>query len=346
MSNVKLQTSNCKPQGSNGVKQPCTRIVTHEDLDGVVSAAIVSLATEIKQFWFTGPMSIQNGETPTTETDIVCDLPCPIRFGMWFDHHVGNLADVELRGLDPEKIPGKFSPDPSCSRVVLEYYRGRVDFPPFIEKTVARTDRVDSFDYQTMEEWREPLPEKLLADSIRAAFRAPRAMHGYLEKVVLLLRQDSMEKALSDPEVSNLVKTFGDMERRSLELVEQDAFFHPDDASREVVIVDLTRHNRKPDFIRNTAFIRYPGALAVLLVQNRFLRGRKTNDLTFSMSLSFLMNAREHRRDIGEIMRSLNMGDGHPGAGGGMLSCGSKDEMIKIKAATLSSIIRMWQEMA
>jgi len=325
---------------------PYTRIVTHEDLDGVVSAAVVSLATGIRQFFFTGPEAIQSGRTPTAETDIICDLPCPIRFGMWFDHHTGNLADVELRGLDPEKIPGKFSPNPSCARVVLEYFRGSTDFPPFMERTVDRTDRVDSFDYKTMEEWQEPLPEKLLADSIRAAYRNPRSMHRYLEKAVLLLQQGPMEDALSDPEVSDLVTAFGDMERRSLQLVDQDAFFHPDDANREVVIVDLTRHNRKPDFIRNTAFIRYPGALAVLLVQCRFLRGRKTNDLAFSMSLSFLMNTREHHRDIGEIMRSLNMGDGHPGAGGGRLFCRSKDEMIKIRGATLASILRMWKEMA
>ena len=113
-----------------------------------------------------------------------------------------------------------------------------------------------------MEEWLEPLPEKLLADSIRAAYRAPRAMHGYFEKVILLLQEGPMEDALSDPEVAGLVKAFSDMERRSLDLVDQDASFYPDDADHEVVIVDLTRHNRKPDFIRNTAFIRYPEALA------------------------------------------------------------------------------------
>ena len=63
------------------------------------------------------------------------------------------------------------------------------------------------------------------------------------------------------------------------------------------------------------------------------------------MSLSFLMNRREHRKDIGEIMRQLNIGDGHAGAGAGRISSRSKDEMVKVKKETMDEIIRMWKEM-
>lgn len=320
------------------------RIVTHDDLDGLVSAAIVSLGTGVGRFYFTGPVTIYEGRASTTEEDIVCDLPCPVRFGMWFDHHSGNLADLELRGLDVERIPGKFSPAPSCARVVYEYYRERVQFPPFMEDTVARTDRVDSFDYTTMEQWREPLPERFLADSIIAASREGRNYHLYLKKLVSLFREGSMEEAVSDPDVEAAVRSFRDLEERSLKLIEQDTSFHGDDPDHEIAIVDLTRHNRKPDILRNLAFIRHPESLAVLLIQNVFKGGRKTNDLIFSMSLSFLMNAREHDKDIGEIMRSMNLGDGHPGAGSGRLSCASKDEMLKAKDATVSEILRIWRE--
>lgn len=321
-----------------------TRIVTHDDLDGVVSAAIVSVATGIERCYFTGPVTIFEGRASTTEEDIVCDLPCPVRFGMWFDHHSGNLADIELRGLEVKEIPGNFSPAPSCARVVYEYYRDKVQFPSFIEDTVARTDRVDSFDYRTMEQWREPLPERFLADSIIAVSRDGKNYHRYLKKLVSLLREGSMEEALADVDVKAAMESFRDLEERSLKLIEQDTRFHDDDTEHEIAIIDLTRHNRKPGILRNLAFILHPEALAVLLIQNQYKGGRKTNDLTFSMSLSFLMNTREHNKDVGEIMRAMNLGDGHPGAGSGRLPCSSKNEMLKARDHTVGSILKMWKE--
>ena len=322
------------------------RIVTHDDLDGVVSAAIVSFATGIDRFFFAGPVAIQNGRIPTSESDIICDLPCPMRVGMWFDHHPGNLEDIRLREIDPETVPGRFEAAPSCARVVYEFFKEETDFPEFMADTVSGTDRVDSFDYRTMEEWKEPTVERKLSDSLFAAYSDQRSFHTYLGKMVRLLRDHSMPEVLTDPEVLEKVQAYARMEEKSLVLIDQDASFHEMDTEREVAVIDLTRHNRKPEIIRNAAFIRYPEALAVLMVGNQFRGGKKTTDLSFSMSLSFLMNTREHEKDIGEIMRELNIGDGHPGAAGGRIDCRSKDEMLKVKEQTVNRIIQLWREMA
>jgi oligoribonuclease NrnB/cAMP/cGMP phosphodiesterase (DHH superfamily) len=322
-----------------------TRIVTHDDLDGVVSAALVSLALSIDRVFFAGPVNIQGGRTPTTESDVVCDLPCPVRVGMWFDHHPGNLEDLRLREIDPSSIPGKFAAEPSCARVVYEYFKGEARFPEFMADTVKGTDRVDSFDYRTMDEWREPTPERKLADAMFAASTDRRGYYPFMEKVLRLLRTGSMEEALADPEVAGMVQQYQLSEEKSLVLFEQDSCFHPDDPEQEVAIVDLTRHNRRPEVNRSAAFILHPEARAVLLVGNAFSGGKKTNNLSFSMSLSFLMNRVEHEKDIGEIMRELNIGDGHPGAAGGRIDCRSKDEMLKTKQQTIDAIIRLWKEM-
>jgi oligoribonuclease NrnB/cAMP/cGMP phosphodiesterase (DHH superfamily) len=321
------------------------RILTHDDLDGVVSAAVVSLATGIDKFFFTGPVSIQQGRIPTSESDIACDLPCPIRVGMWFDHHPGNLEDLRLREVDPETVAGRFEVQPSCARVVYEYYKEEIDFPVFMADTVTRTDRVDSFDYSTMAQWREPTVERKLADALFAAHSDQRSYHTFLAKMVRLLRDHSMADALEDAEVLEKVDAYSRMEEKSLILIDQDASFHELDTEQEVVVIDLTRHNRRPEIIRNAGFIRYPEALAVLMVGNQFKGGKKTTDLTLSMSLSFLMNTREHEKDIGEIMRELNVGDGHPGAAGGRIDCRGKDEMVKVKAQTVERIIQIWKEM-
>ncbi len=322
-----------------------SRIVTHDDLDGIVSAAVVSIATGIDKFYFTGPVSIQQGRIPTSESDIVCDLPCPIRVGMWFDHHPGNLEDLRLREIDPETVSGRFDVQPSCARVVYEYFKEEADFPEFMADTISGADRVDSFDYLTMEEWREPTLERKLADALFAAHSDQRTFHTFLGKMVRLLRDHSMEEVLADHEVLEKVDAYARMEEKSLALIDQDTSFHEMDTEREVVVIDLTRHNRRPEIIRNAAFIRYPDALAVLLVGNQFRGGKKTTDLTLSMSLSFLMNTREHEKDVGEIMRELNVGDGHPGAAGGRIDCRSKDEMMKVKEETVGKIIELWQGM-
>ncbi|MDF1537172.1 MAG: hypothetical protein P1S46_11900 [bacterium] len=322
-----------------------TRIVTHDDLDGVVSAALVSLALSIDRFFFAGPVNVQTGRAATTESDVVCDLPCPVRVGMWFDHHPGNLEDLRLRDIDPDSIPGKFSAQPSCARVVFEHFRQDIEFPEFMAETVTRTDRIDSFDYRTMAEWREPTPERKLSDSMFAAFSEKHGYYPYLEKVLRMLRSGTMEEAVADPEVAARVHQYHLGEEKSLVLFRQDSAFHTDDPEHEIVIVDLTRHNRKPEVIRSAAFITHPEARAVLLIGNAFSGGRKTNNLSFSMSLSFLMNRVEHGKDIGEIMRELNIGDGHRGAAGGRVDCRSKDEMLKTKEATIGRIIQLWKGM-
>jgi oligoribonuclease NrnB/cAMP/cGMP phosphodiesterase (DHH superfamily) len=265
---------------------------------------------------------------------------------MWFDHHPGNLEDLKLREVDPSGIPGRFAIRPSCASVVYEYFQeGGCTFPDFMEETVRATDRVDSFDYRTMEEWRKPTPERLLSDAIFAASGERRDYFPFLEWVLDLVKSSPLLETVKDARVVSMVERYRRMEENSLKLMKADSGFHDLDPDKEVVIVDLTRHNRKPEVIRGAAFILYPDARAVLLVTSNYAGGKKTNDLNFSMSLSFLMNTVEHGKDIGEIMRELNIGDGHPGAAGGRIDCQSKDEMLRVKKETIERIIRLWNGM-
>jgi hypothetical protein len=54
------------------------------------------------------------------------------------------------------------------------------------------------------------------------------------------------------------------------------------------------------------------------------------------MSLSINGNREHQRKNIGEIMRMLNIGDGHPGAAAGTVHCASKQEMLKKKRDLLN----------
>jgi hypothetical protein len=60
------------------------------------------------------------------------------------------------------------------------------------------------------------------------------------------------------------------------------------------------------------------------------------------MALSIKGNRQDQSKNIGEIMRVLNIGDGHPGAAGGTVRCQSKQEMLKKKRELLEKIFRIW----
>jgi hypothetical protein len=60
------------------------------------------------------------------------------------------------------------------------------------------------------------------------------------------------------------------------------------------------------------------------------------------MSLSLNLNGVQENKDVGEIMRVLNIGDGHPGAGAGTVDCSSKDAMMKMKEETVKRIFQIW----
>jgi len=262
---------------------------------------------------------------------------------MWFDHHQGNLEELKLRNIDPSSIPGRFALRDSCARVVFEYFSEQMELPSHLPPMVDEADIIDSFNYRTVEEWRRETPGRILSDSMKAQEPTPRQASQHHQNLVQLLRERPMEEVASRNFVLERFRRYRESEERMLKLIEESAHFLPRDTEREIVILDMTRHRRKPTVAKNLAYILYPEALAVLEVQNRFDRGVKTNHLNFSMSLSLRLTGVAHGKDVGEIMRSLNLGDGHTGAAAGTLACSSKADMLKKKDDTLQKILEIWK---
>lgn len=49
-------------------------------------------------------------------------------------------------------------------------------------------------------------------------------------------------------------------------------------------------------------------------------------------------------RDLGEIMRELNIGSGHKGAASGTVRAKSKAEMLRAKERALQAILEKWRK--
>jgi hypothetical protein len=219
------------------------------------------------------------------------------------------------------------------------------ELPDFFADTVLEADKIDSFDYHSIEEWLRETPGKLVDMSIKAPFDTPRKRTKYLEHATALLRDFPLSEIVTDPRVEDNIRRYRVEEKKMVKIIEDSMTFHPKDSDREIVIVDLLRHNRRPRVVRNLAFLLNPNSSAVVMLNPIFRQDRKMNDFSVSMSLSFTMTDREHGKDIGEIMRTLNIGDGHSGAAAGIVRCGSKVERIKSRKKLLDDIWKLWCEM-
>ncbi|MCK5147371.1 hypothetical protein KAR48_11480 [bacterium] len=319
------------------------RIITHDDFDGIISAALASNILKIDRYEFAGPRTISDNRFPITESDVVCDLPCPSEVGLWFDHHAGNVEDLSYLGRSPEDIPGRFDTKPSCARVVFEHFTS--EFPERFTAMVDEADRIDSFDWHSIEDWRAETPGKVVDGAIKLKSGERRERFAFLARLVSALRDGELQAVSELAWVRTRYDAHVAEEISMKEKIERDASFLDMDTGREIVILDRTHHKNQDPINKNLAYLIYSEALAVIEIKSRFRRGIKTNDIAFSMSLSLNLNEKEHGKDVGEIMRRLNIGDGHKGAGAGTIDCASKDAMLTQKDRILNKIFKYWKEM-
>jgi hypothetical protein len=319
------------------------KIVTHNDFDGIVSASLCAWVLKIQKVIFVGPLTIARSQITITEKDVVCDLPYPLQCGLWFDHHEGNLQELALRKIDPKSIPGRFDTKPSCSRVVHEYFSERVELPSYFLKAVEEADVIDSFSYASIEDWRTETPGRVVDSTLKVSFQTAEDQASYMRTLVQQLRDRSLEEVSHLTFVQKGLKQYQVEEGRMLRIIRDSSYFMEQDEKKEVVVVDLIPYQRRPHLIKNLAFLVYPEALGVLEVYNLTdHQGIKSNHLGLSMSLSIKGNREDQTKNIGEIMRTLNIGDGHPGAAAGTVRCKSKQEMVKKKKELLEQIFKLW----
>jgi hypothetical protein len=320
------------------------KIVTHNDFDGIVSASLCSFSLHVNRVLFTGPSSVERSLISITAADVVCDLPYPLECGLWFDHHEGNVQALRYRTIDPALLPGRFDLKPSCARVIFDFFRKDVAFPPWYEETVAEADIIDSFNYSSVKEWRRETPGRIIDKTLKISDPSLRERNAYMRNLVFQIRDHPLEKVVVFPEVKKRFSRYKEEELGMMRIIEQSSTFLPLDRKCEMVVLDLTGYKRRPDIVKNLAYLVFPEVLSVLEVHNLHDKGVKTNHLSFSLSLSLNLHQMEHKKDVGEIMRSLNIGDGHKGAAGGTAYCTSKAEMLKKKEEIVTEIFRLWEE--
>ncbi len=167
------------------------RIVTRPDFDGVVCAAVIAEALDIRRpvLWLE-PNDFQQGRADIRVGDIVANLQFHPACAIWIDHHATNSADRPFDGL--------FREAPSAARLALEYFSSRLtrDFT----ELVVWADRIDSADFtHDMVVHPERYDYVLLSMTVSGDERADEP---YWNHLAGLLRRQPVGKVMTDPQTA------------------------------------------------------------------------------------------------------------------------------------------------
>lgn len=319
-------------------------IVTHNDFDGLGSAALLSWAFDIDHIRFAGPITIAKAEISISLEDIVSDLPYPVECGMWFDHHAGNLEEVRLRGIHAETIPGRFAVAPSCVRVVYDFLREQKnDLPEDFAELTDAADLIDSFSFPSIEAWRADTPANRIDRALKSSSTSRYEQEKFLREITFMMRDLPLAEIAEDSLVKERAAQHEKDEEFQLDTLRRYGRLYPDDSS-DLFVVDTTGFLQPVRLNKKLIGLIEPRARGYVELKPVFRNGRKTNDVSVSVSLALSMQQSPHGKDMSEIVRILNIGDGHAGAAAGVFRGDSPRDFQKYRELAPRLIYELWKK--
>lgn len=127
------------------IREQTFRLVTRNDFDGLVSAALLRRLGLVEEVSFVHPKDMQEGLIELSDGDITAGLPYVDGVHLAFDHHASERSRVGKREnhVVPEDAP-------STSRVIYEYFGPRRFSGNFAELLDA-VDMIEAADYSRSE---------------------------------------------------------------------------------------------------------------------------------------------------------------------------------------------------
>ncbi len=318
-------------------------ILTHTDFDGVVCGALLSIATKINFIKFVSTHKIWYEKL--TGDEIIADLPCPWECKLWFDHHESNINEMKQRDIDPETIPGKFQVADSCAQIIYDYFSSEIQFPAYFEDVVKETNIIDSMKYNSLEEWLEETPVKILANTTQLLENEDYStfLH-FLIKLSKSLIKNQPEELIQQNFISKRYKQFKKYRDYSKELIKNNYYFHQSDTKKSIAILDTSEFKTPGRINKNLIYIFEPAINAVLLINSIFKNNVKTNNLKLSFGVNFTKADKLKNVNLARIFEDLEIGGGHPKAAGGSLLAENKQDKLKNKELLLQEIIKKWNQ--
>ncbi len=269
------------------------RIVTRPDFDGVVCAALLYEAENVKvPVKWVEPNEMQKGLVDIQEGDILANLPYDARCTLWFDHHHTNRIDKLFKG--------SFKIAPSAAGIIFEYYKDR--FKSDYSELIKATDKIDSADLSLDEVL---YPEKygyvLLSMTVLGHDEYDEL---YWNRLVDLLREFEIDKVLEDPEVKARCHAVVENNKKYKAILKENTKL-----KGHMSITDFRSFDKTPTGNRFLVYSMFPEA--VVNVKIRYANNDKEK---VAVSAGHSIFNRNCNVNVG-LMLSKFEGGGHRGAG-------------------------------
>ena len=280
------------------------RVTTRADLDGLVSAALLSLVEDIDRFRFIEPGPFQQGELEITSDDIIANLPYRPGCAMWFDHHLSNETIEDFRG--------SWWVAPSAARVIYEYYaNGNLKE---LEELVTITDRIDSATL-TAEEIRDPSGYILISMTIDGRIQEDEP---YWLTLVELFKKNDLKATLAHEDVRKRCDNYQEVNAEYGEVLGLYS-----DLDDNVLVTDFRKRWNGELGNRFLAFTLFPECDIWVRIMDS---PNKRNESAISVGRSIFNQI--SRVNVGELLSRYG-GGGHVGAGGCRVSKNEDDRILK-----------------
>ena len=271
------------------------RLVTRGDMDGLVSAVLISTMENVESLELIHPQDITDNKFAVREGDILANLPYHPNCTLWFDHH--ELTDSNRK--PPKDFKGKHAILPSVARVVYEYY-GSEKLKKY-EPLIAETDRFDSAQL-SIEDISDPRGAILLGFTID-----PRTGFGSDEEffisLVELLKNSPVDDVLRMPDVARRVEIYQENDFKFLQVLNDNTRI-----AGNVIVTDFRKLQSVPVGNRFLIYTLFPECNVSVRIQ----WGPRRESVATTIGHSILN--RTCKTDIGRLCSDFG-GGGHKGAG-------------------------------
>jgi nanoRNase/pAp phosphatase (c-di-AMP/oligoRNAs hydrolase) len=280
------------------------RLITRSDFDGVASAVLLKELDLIDEILFVHPKDMQDGKIEVTDRDITTNLPYVPTAHLVFDHH----ASETLRVYDTPENHIIEANAPSATRVVYNYFGGKMKFPRISQAMMQAVDKSDSAQF-TLDDILYPKDWVLLSflmDSRTGLGRFKDFRISNYELMMQLVdacRRYEIEEILELPDVKERVDLYFQQEELFKAQLQRCGKVH-----QNLVEIDLRQEEIIHAGNRFMVYALYPNCNISVHV----LWGVEKQNTVFAVGKSILN--RTNYTNVGELMLRLG-GGGHVNAG-------------------------------
>jgi oligoribonuclease NrnB/cAMP/cGMP phosphodiesterase (DHH superfamily) len=307
------------------------RLVTRADFDGLVCGALITKFEKIDSYLFVEPKFMQDGLVEIRSGDIIANLPYHPNCTLWFDHHITNTTPQYDRPIMPGK--GGFRLALSAARVVCEYYTelsmrqpaagsgvlGPTEILAFLgtERMKFLLQEADKIDGGKLSKDDVLNPQgyvliSMTTDGTHAGDEP------YWLRVIELLREETLENMLNDPEVKRRCQSVLDEQDKLRKILLERTTLRGN-----VIYVDLRGIKEVPDGNRFLIFTLFPqGNIQVKIADDT------QRENTTAISVGYNIFNPTSKVNVGELLQQYG-GGGHKVVGSSRVPNDKAEQAIK-----------------